>query len=82
MITRIVYGHLPDLILAHNQLKHLVAKLLSGYLTFDFSPFTNHLAEHIKANGIGLEIDKQTIYTGVLPQRDTAKVREILGTLL
>lgn len=78
MITRTVYGPLPDLTLAHDQLKDLVAKLLSGYLIFDFSPFTNHLAEHINANGIGLQLDKQTIHTGGLSQRDTARVREII----
>lgn len=78
MITRTVYGPLPDLTLAHDQLKDLVAKLLSGYLTFDFNTFTNHLAKHIKAYGIGLELDKQMVHTGGLSQRDTDRVREII----
>lgn len=78
MIKHTIYGPLPNLNLSYDELKVLVAELLSNCLTFDFIPFTVVLAKHIKTNGIGIEKDERTIYDGGLSPLDTSRVREII----
>ncbi|TDQ79757.1 hypothetical protein [Sphingobacterium yanglingense] len=78
MITHTIYGPLPNLNLTYDELKVLVAELLSNCSTFDFIPFINALSEHVKVNKTGIEIDKDTVYTGGLSQTDTSRVREII----
>lgn len=73
------YGPLPNLNLTNQQLKNMIRELLANCSSsFDFGGLVSSVAQYVTKNGVGLDDNPNTIYTGGLSQYDTSRVREVI----